>query len=319
VRAAATSTWLFLPSGPSAHCREDILDLTRYCFPVQLLGHFQIAIVTRVGTHSGDKIRSPETAPMILVKKSYVICTTPRSGSHLLAYGLNDTGVAGYPDERFPPLSQRPPISLDNVEWLTSNIGASYDAEGDRQYVGKVIESSTSENGVFGVTLHWHQLDDAVRRIRSYFNTASLLPNAALRAAFPNLSYIWLRRCDVVAQAVSWYRAICTDTYITFRGDSEGADTTQQIPFDFDKIQLLVSILKCADAAWRRFFNEHSIRPYVITYESLHHSYESTIRTTLRHLEVDSGAISIGSPRVRKMAGATSSQWVQRYKVLAEL
>jgi trehalose 2-sulfotransferase len=252
------------------------------------------------------------------VTRSYVICTNPRSGSHLLALGLADTALCGHPDEYFPPLSKRPRLSLDNVEWLTRSLfGMRYDAEEDRQYVRTVIDSCTSANGVFGLTIHWYQVDDALRRIRTYLNDQSLSFETALPMAFPNLAYIWLRRRDVIAQAVSLYRAICSRQWHSFRSDQAGG-AAGEIPFDFHQIQQLASALKHADDAWQRFFAEHAIQPYILTYESFCQNYETTISATLRHLGIDIPRTHIRLPRVQKMAGAISSQWVQRYKMLAE-
>ena len=55
------------------------------------------------GRHSSRAARFAWTAP----RATYVICTTPRSGSWLLSDGLSSTGVAGRPREWFNVLEEQ--------------------------------------------------------------------------------------------------------------------------------------------------------------------------------------------------------------------
>ena len=149
---------------------------------------------------------------------SYLVCATPRSGSTLLCEALKGTGVAGRPEEYFEavPATGRPPRPEDYLEGLddaeahalvggaaapepppySSLAGVSSYAE----HLERVREWGTTPNGVFAAKLMW----DHVERL------TALGPMDEL---FDRPRYVWVRRGDVVRQAVSLWRAMQTQSW----------------------------------------------------------------------------------------------------------
>src|SRR5215213_3674341 len=159
--------------------------------------------------------------------RSYVLACTPRSGSHLLSDALTSTRIAGHPREWLPRFTAdtAPKTPLDRMRLVTQPPPAAYDRAADAAHIRKVLAAGTSENGVFGIVIHWLVLPDAVRRLQAFLDIEESAPHRVLSSAFPNLSYVWLRRRDRVAQAVSWYRAIQTGVYVgRQRGGGGGED-----------------------------------------------------------------------------------------------
>jgi trehalose 2-sulfotransferase len=74
---------------------------------------------------------------------SYLICCDPRTGSWLLAEGLQFTGIAGVPREFFAKEHEQ--------EWI-ERLGASTYVD----FLEKVIKYATTPNGVFGAKVHWY-------------------------------------------------------------------------------------------------------------------------------------------------------------------
>lgn len=251
--------------------------------------------------------------------RSYIISCTPRSGSHLLADGLASTRLAGQPTERFPRFARGIELTRAQRDAMVTDAPPeeSYDAEQDAEYTKKIIELGTSPNGVFGLTLHWFQVNDAVRRIREYIKSKSDAPNEVFSLAFPNLSYIWLRRRDKVAQAVSWFKAIQTGQYLKVRGTdlgSQSAPAAATVEFDYGKIRSYWSALRSFENGWEHFFEEHRLTPLVIYYEDLAKGYESSIRQSLVFLGLGDGNVSIAPPRHEKAADEQSLLWVERFR-----
>jgi trehalose 2-sulfotransferase len=235
----------------------------------------------------------------------------------LLSTGLWDTGAAGYPAERFPPNFGQPAVGLAQMDWVSEPIPhGRYDIEEDARYVDHVISLGTSPNGVFGVCIHWAQFGDAVNRLRSYTRAFNATVTEVVSLAFPNVKYIWLRRRDTAAQAVSWYRAIHSQEFVRLKGGPRAAHTTTPLDFDFGKIRTLASSLRCANNAWGRFFLDQSIQPLSLTYEDFASSYQSTLRSVLDFLNVPDTVV-IGAPVLEKMADDVSRDWVHRFKVLS--
>src|SRR5215213_3769543 len=104
---------------------------------------------------------------------SYLICTTPRSGSTLLCELLEGTGVAGRPDEYFQQLraTGMPMTPRDYLDGVAAGLvppPADHDGNGDdlsvydprrfadfEQYVAWVRRRATTPNGVFAAKIMW--------------------------------------------------------------------------------------------------------------------------------------------------------------------
>jgi LPS sulfotransferase NodH len=202
-------------------------------------------------------------------RTSYIVCTTPRSGSGLLCESLWRTGLAGKPDEYFHRENYK--------RW-----GASSYAE----YVAAVLENETTPNGVFGAKLMWTQVRNLRRKLflRAPRLARFRLPDM-LDCLFPNLHYIWLTRRHKLRQAVSFYRALETGS---FRSPQEGAEPQLREPrFDFRAIDRLRRKLEKWDACWEHYFHRHGISPLVVVYEDdLEQGYRDAAARVLEHLKI---------------------------------
>jgi LPS sulfotransferase NodH len=255
---------------------------------------------------------------MQVPSKSYVICCTPRSGSHFFADGLISTGIAGRPRESFPRPDE---IAADNAvardALLTqSPPESSYDAALDAAYIGKVLELGMTPNGIFGTVIHWFQLNDAVRRIHAYLQSGNLTPYEALSRSFPNLSYIWLRRHDKIAQAVSWYKAIETGQYVKLQGGATDHKQKASLEFNYDRIKTYWSALRSFDNGWRFFFEANKINPLTIYYEDVCKDYSGSVVTALEFLKLSPPNGFNPKSQFLKIANNESRQWAEKFRML---
>jgi trehalose 2-sulfotransferase len=190
-----------------------------------------------------------------------------------------------------------------------------YDKATDAALIRWLLEYGTTENGVFGVVIHWVVLEDAVRRLRAFLDTDEAAPHRVFSAAFPNLSCIWLRRRDKVAQAVSWYRAIQTGNYAGKNG-KRSADADEHLRFDYGRIRYLLTVLTSFENAQGLYFSSNGLTPLVLYYEDLSSQYVSTIRSALDFLQLDADSVEIDPPKREKYADALSLAWIEQFKLL---
>ncbi len=88
-------------------------------------------------------------------------------------------------------------------------------------------------------------------------------------------------------------------------------------PFSFEKIDDWVTRLTEFESNWRRHFKRIGVEPFEVAYEDLVGSYESTVHTILRFLDLPiSEARKVALPRLRKQADEVTEEWVRRYQVL---
>ncbi len=247
------------------------------------------------------------------MSKSYFVCATPRSGSTLLCEALKATGVAGRPEEYFesvvatgrPP---RPESYLDGLEdpealALLGDASAPepppYSSlEGVRSYaehLERVREWGTTPNGVFGVKLMWDHVGRLHRRAGDPLEL------------FGVPDFVWVRRRDVVRQAVSLWRAMQTQAWRD-EGSERGAHEPQ---YSFAALRHLVGRLSEHDRCWGELL---AGRPVLeLAYEDVNADLPGAVRRTLDQLGVAPPDGRVELPRMRRQADELSDAWAAAY------
>jgi LPS sulfotransferase NodH len=184
-------------------------------------------------------------------------------------------------------------------------------APGYRAFVEAEI-GRRSRGGVFGAKLFWDHLRRLVDGLREGMSEPFPDDRLLLESAFPPVQYLWLRRSDAVAQAVSWWKAAQLRAF--YVGDPRQVTVTPS--FDFDEIHGLVSELHAADEAWSQWFAEHGLEPMTITYERLAVEPVAIAAAALEHL-----GVSVPRRRIRvrtaRQADELNAEWIDRYRHLA--
>ncbi len=247
------------------------------------------------------------------IRKSYVICACPRSGSTLLADGLRGTRVAGNPEEWFAPLATPDNTWLRNVrdidEFRRHQL-AFHSAPTDSEYIERISRFGCTPNGVFGLKLHVGQIGHAKQRLRGHLRDGHSPFDVLLRNTFPDLSFIWIRRRDKVAQAISLYRAIRSGEFKRIRGAPRRANgSAAELALDLNEVYRYAEILTGEDAAWEALFTRFRLDPLVVYYEDFALSYAATIERALRFIDVDAALPNPLEPNLERQADAMSDEW----------
>jgi trehalose 2-sulfotransferase len=191
---------------------------------------------------------------------SYVVCATPRSGSTLLCEGLKATGVAGRPEEYFEAVAAtgrppRPEAYLDglNDPAALALLGGAEPPEAPPhsslagidsydEHLRRVREWGTTPSGVFGAKL----MVDHIDRLQAHVGPR--LARELLDDLFDRPRFVWVRRRNVVRQAVSLWRAMQTQSW---RDDStDGTPADAEPRYSFPVLRQLVARLTDHDARW---------------------------------------------------------------------
>lgn len=243
--------------------------------------------------------------------QSYIICTSPRSGSTLLCKLLEATGVCGVPDSHFhaPSLSG----------WLSSH-GLSGDHYADeRAGVSAVFDAArragTGDTGMFGLRLQQHSLDHFLEKLRLLFPEPSTDLDR-LRAAFGPVLFVYLRREDKLAQAVS--RLLAEQTGLWHRAadgtELERLSAPHTPVYDAAALARHVADLTAADAAWECWFEHEGVVPLRITYEALARDPVDTLSGLLGALDLDRAVAQGLTPPTARLANDISRSWTERFR-----
>ncbi|MDK1388539.1 Stf0 family sulfotransferase [Sinorhizobium sp. 8-89] len=243
---------------------------------------------------------------------SYVICTSPRSGSTLLCKLLAATGVSGNPGSYF----HRASIS----EWLAYFDLASEASTPEADLLALIFRAAIAkgslDTGMFGLRLQRHSFDFFVRKL------AVLHPERAsdlerFEAAFGRTLFIHLTRLDKIQQAVSNVKAEQTGLW---HMAPDGTELERLAPpstpvYNAEVIRACCDRLTTYDLDWKNWFEVQGIEPLRITYETLSSDPIETLREILARLGLHRDAATGVAPGVAKLADETNQDWVSRFRL----
>ncbi len=218
----------------------------------------------------------------------YLIASTPRVGSNLLASLLMALGELGEPREYLCPTEFGefgPRIQNDPSEF-----SAYY----------KSCRERFSKGGNFGVKVHYAQLQWAAQH------------GFDLQEFFPE-RVVYLTRSDTLGQAISYVRALQTGAWISEK------EERAKPQFEPGRIHSAVRRIVDENHAWEAFFRRHDIEPYRVGYETLCEDFGAELQRMLPFLGVDPGSVNIHGVvdgclgYFKKQRDELNEEWRSRY------
>lgn len=241
---------------------------------------------------------------------SYIICTSPRSGSTLLCRLLQEAGVAGHPESWFHGPS---------VEAWREGLSLSPASNSDevlRHTMAAAIDQGRGTSTLFALRLQRHSFDFLIDRL------GYLAPDAAtdaerLSAAFGRIRFILLSRPDTLAQAVSYVRASQTGLW---HRNADGTELERLAPpkdpaYDRAAIAKELAELKAQDDAWRDWFAHEGITPLTLTYDELAENPIRVLAQVLDDLGLDPDAARDVVAPTARLSDRINRDWVARFRV----
>jgi trehalose 2-sulfotransferase len=174
--------------------------------------------------------------------------------------------------------------------------------------VRAVLAAGTTRNRVFGAKVMWASMPDLIDRLRA---TNSARDLDVLKAVFPSPRFVWVRREDTMAQAVSWSKAIQTRHWHHW-----DPPATIEPRFDLAQIDALVEEIHAHDRAWRRWFADNGIDPLAVRFEELAADQDLIVRRVLATLEVELPEEAIVAAQTVKVGDSLNDEWTKRYRSL---
>ncbi len=237
-------------------------------------------------------------------RRSYFICATPRTGSTLLCALLKSSGVAGVPESYF----RAQDFEKWGTEWDLDQPAAFPD------FLNAAISAGQTDNGVFAVRIMWGTMDELVSSIKACDPKASGCDLDVLSRIFGEVRFVYLRRLDEVAQAVSLLRAVQTDVWHITGDDAPESGVSPEFHYDADKISGFVAEAQAHNAAWRKWFSDNRISPHHVVYEDLSAEPAGETMKILDFLGLSlppGRQLAAGNKRI---SDATSTAWIERFR-----
>jgi LPS sulfotransferase NodH len=215
-------------------------------------------------------------------KMTYAIASHARSGSNLLSSALKETKVLGRPTEYF----NRYMIEHGSFE------GADGTVEKQCQLIRN---SATEPGGVCGMKLFPRQLDWAAQHVN-------------LPEWFPNMTWVWLRRRDILGQAISWEFASQSQAWTHIE------KANQQPVYDFNEISRRLVIVSVSDARWNHYFAARCITPMEVWFEDLPHG---GLEQVIGHLAQKANVVPAkdwkAQNKMERQSDPAKDEWRERF------
>ncbi len=240
-----------------------------------------------------------DTSDPVPIDLTYVICTSPRSGSNLLCDRLTSTGVLGTPTEY---------LELNVAgNYLARRWGASNLAE----YVDAIRRHRVGVNGVLANKIHWRQLGILAKRIGAQPKDGQLAIEhhiATMDLIFPDATLVYLRRGDFVSQSVSLFKAFATGQWSSYM---EARGTVPD--YDFDQLLGHYRALVWEEASWNRFFATAGIEPLRLEYSDVTNDPQNVVESVARHVGVNEPVPVLGTPEIRRQRSDWNTTTKERF------
>ena len=240
--------------------------------------------------------------------RAYLVCCDARTGSSLLAGTLRSTGRAGRPYEYFSRAEIEKPWLRNDLLRVPADVPFTGFA-GWRDYI---LRSGSELGGVFAASVHYWQFGDCVDAFRE---DPAARPLDALRAFFPQLRLVRLRRRNVVAQAISHHVAISTNYWNSRMavGKAAPGESDRDAPYDFDRIDHQVTSALAVEQGWSEALRGAEAITLPLAYEELAADIQGAVRRLCAHVGIELGDAPI-APGIEKQAGAWSLEMERRYR-----
>ncbi|AFZ44909.1 hypothetical protein PCC7418_2773 [Halothece sp. PCC 7418] len=190
------------------------------------------------------------------VWQDYIICYTPRSGSHLLGHTLKQTNVLGFPLEYFNPVNL--------PEWQKR-----FGTEGILDTYREIQRHRTSPNGCFGCKLSYRQFKKIMQRhkFEDFFSS--------------NCKFIFVRRRDLIAQAVSLAKMWTTGSAIS------SVNPTQEPIYNRQLIEKACELIARENACWEILFARRRCQYIEVYYEDFAKDLNLTVSDVTSFLNIE--------------------------------
>ena len=217
--------------------------------------------------------------PAAETRVKYVICTSPRCGSHYLGHLLHNAGGFGYPLEY---------LQAANLEvWKGRSQKAGVD---DPLTFVKSVR--TDGNGVFGIKLHYSHLPAFLE----------IEPEVA------TYRFITLVRRDLVKQAVSYAWASQTKSWIS------GMPELRAAVYNWQEISAKLDEITKGTAGWNAFLAKLGVEPFSLVYEDVRRNPTDAIQRVAAFLGVERSTGSASGPILTKeQSDPEKDVWVRRF------
>ena len=242
--------------------------------------------------------------------QSYIICTSPRSGSTLLCKLLSATGKCGNPDSHF----HEPSIADWLVDYGLSGGQFPNESAALTAIFDAARKRGSGNTGMFGLRMQRHSFTYFMRQMEILYPGFSS-DSERIQAAFGNTLFIHLTRSNKLEQAISLLKATQSGLWhlATDGTELERLTEPQEPAYDAHAITQNLVELTEFEYEWKAWFASEKLEPLHVTYDELSGDPSEVLARILVQLGLDRQIAENILPLTAKLADTTSRSWAERF------
>ena len=241
---------------------------------------------------------------------TYILCTSPRSGSTMLCSLLAATGCAGRPASYF-----HEPDVRHWLKHLNLNVPATAGrAEDYALAFSTAMRTGDDHGGVFGLRLQRHSFEPFMGGVRLQ-GAERLSDRAAIEKVFGKTVFIHLTRQDKLGQAISYVKADQTGLWHQAPDGTEieRLSAPKDPAYDGRLLKRQVDVFLENDRAWEDWFQAQQIAPTRIEYKDLSENPKRSVAQVLQAIGQSPEHAAQITPKTAKLADKVNAAWRDRY------
>jgi LPS sulfotransferase NodH len=203
----------------------------------------------------------------------YAILSVPRSGSTLLARGMEATGKLGVPLEYFNQNAMDAWLYL-NADFDESLVG----------YLSEIEKRRTSESGWFGIKVHYQHFENLF---------GGLAFEEALQFVEKQDYCILTTRRNKVAQSVSYFRARASGIWSSEHQELIKSEPLPENEFSPEEVMHCFDVITNGEQQWRRVLENSQIKFLEVVFEDLTENYFEEMQRVFEFLGLPETEIPI--------------------------
>ncbi len=230
----------------------------------------------------------PLSLDSIRLTRRYAICLVPRSGSTFLTHLIKETGAFGNPNEWLGfPIVEDQARETGADDWDT--------------LIRRMLARHASATGVSGIELALAHLTWG----REATGRQDILD--------PAWTYFYLRRRNIVRQAISMHVAHQSGVLHSFQMNDDARKVRDAVMYDPPALRSWVKFLQDEEMKWEREFGRIGIEPVRLYYEDITARPERVIRLFSNVLGLDATPPVKDSP-IERVGTSRTDEWEARYR-----
>lgn len=227
------------------------------------------------------------------IKQQYVVAITPRSGSSYLCDVMTKSRCFGQPDEFINP---------DTIAQIMAKIPGRTPEE----YLTNILKFRRARNGISGLKaswFHWQRFSQAMNDEQRHYLT--------------QFKYIYLTRRNLIAQAISLYRATASSVFHTnIQHSPDALNKFQAQQYDYEAIKFWYEHIAQQEQGWQQYFYQQRIYPLCLTYEDVETDIVMTLKRIANYLGIDVNSVLLpkeASSIFEKVGDQRNIEWTHRF------